>query len=240
MTTFDTLALIVVILSAIYSLFRGLVREVFALLSYFAAYFFALNYHVRGAEVAGRVVASPAGAKLISWLVIFFLVFITVRLVGFFVQKLIRGGGLSFLDRVGGMVLGFLKGAFILVIVLAPLEMFPDFYKKVTHNSRFAPFLKQISNKIKMSGNLPGELMDKLPKVDLDKLPKVDVEGMKEKVKQLEEIGKSSVGLDEKSSTPSAEKQTRPTMPKKGSGKPQDNITKDDQDKLNKLFESMR
>jgi membrane protein required for colicin V production len=126
MTTFDWLVVFVIALSTLLAFFRGVVRELIAVIAW-----------VLG--VIGAIVFSPAlGAMLpdipeypaVPYIVAFALIIIAALLAGALIawplSTAIRAAGLGFVDRFLGSIFGLVRGAafvlaFVLVAGLTPL-----------------------------------------------------------------------------------------------------------------------
>ena len=146
MTTFDTIAVFVITISVIYSLFRGLIKEVFSLLSFVGGYAGAIKFQQQGAEFCEKLFSNAKASEFVGFVLVFLVFLFGIRLIGMAVQKAIRSADvLSALDRVLGGAIGLIKGALVVIIVMVPLELFPDTYRSVTKDSIIAPPLEELS-----------------------------------------------------------------------------------------------
>ena len=68
MTTFDIIVFSILGLSVVLSLFKGLVKEIFSLLSYLGGYLMAAHYQQSFAQVFIEIIPSKAIAKLIAFI----------------------------------------------------------------------------------------------------------------------------------------------------------------------------
>lgn len=221
MTTFDTIVGAVLIVSVVYSVFKGMVREIFSLLAYFGGYFAALRFQGDASAHVQKVLTNHTAARVVSFILIFFCVSILISFIGKGVRALMKSsGGLSGVDRVMGGLIGLLKGLVLVVIVLAPLELFPDLYRSLTKGSMIAPNLEAISKKMRASV-APNNGF-------LDKFPNISMQGVEEKLNQAKELGKITDTLKLKSREFSV-----------SGGKPQDEYTKEDKKQLDKMLKSL-
>jgi membrane protein required for colicin V production len=118
MTWFDYAVLAVLGLSATIGVWRGLVREVFALAAWIAA---ALVTMLFAGEVTAWLPASftaPLVRTVIAVVALFVGVLVAVSLGGVLVSKLARAVGLSLADRTLGGVFGIARGALILLVLV--------------------------------------------------------------------------------------------------------------------------
>jgi len=115
----DVVVLVILGLALLRGLWIGVVREAFSLAALAAAIFAfrALRAPV-AEEIAMRTQWDPliAAAAAGGAVVIAALVFVT--LVGAIVRRIVRGAGLSFVDRLGGAVIGLAEGALIVGLAL--------------------------------------------------------------------------------------------------------------------------
>lgn len=92
-------------LSVIISLFRGLIREVFSLLIWVAAFWAAYQFVDLGADKLTPFIELPSARHLISFVGIFICTLIVGGMVNFIVGKLVTKTGLGASDRFFGMFL---------------------------------------------------------------------------------------------------------------------------------------
>ncbi len=217
MPLFDTIAAIILVISLIYSMVRGMVREIFALLAYIGGYFAAITFGKEFSSTLKPYISNPTALQIISFALIFIVTLFVVSLIGKGVQKLVHSApGLSGLDRVFGGIIGLGKGIILLIILLFPLKFFPDIHKEITRDSYFAPKLVELSEVL-------GRGMD-TDKI-VDKLPKFDFDGVKKQLKSLKNI---------KDSLSPAETESKNTE-----GKLQEGHTTEDKNELNSILLSL-
>jgi membrane protein required for colicin V production len=118
MTGFDYAVLAVLGLSAVIGIWRGLLREVFALAAWIAATLAAMFFAGELAAMLPASFATPLARSVIAVIVLFMAVLLAVSLGGVFASRLARAVGLSFADRTLGAVFGIARGALILVVLV--------------------------------------------------------------------------------------------------------------------------
>jgi len=120
----DAAAISIIVLSAVFSLVRGFVREALGVAAWVGAAFAAL----RGYQFAQPYVASVVTMKNlvvpISIGVIFVIILIILSIISAWVGGLVRESALSSLDRSLGLVFGAVRGAIILALAYIGLSMF--------------------------------------------------------------------------------------------------------------------
>ena len=115
MAPFDIFLAVVLGVSLIYSIFKGMVREIFSLLSLVAGYVVAVRYQGVGADWLAQFISSATIARLVSFGLLFIFTALAVSIVGWYAKKLIRtSDAFSGLDRLGGAVFGVVKGVLLI------------------------------------------------------------------------------------------------------------------------------
>ena len=114
-----------VVLSALWGLFRGMVREFFSLAAWVGGFYVAWNWG--GSWLAPRLPAQiPVDWRVLSAsLLLFFSCLIVGTLCAFVVRKLLYGIGFGATDRFLGAFFGFLRGL-VLIAIVVPLVQSSD------------------------------------------------------------------------------------------------------------------
>lgn len=127
MTLFDLAVVVIVGLSVLLSLIRGLVREVLALAAWVVAF---LAANVLAGEVAPWLpdaIPTEALRLLAGFVMVFVVVLIAVSALAILASKLVKSAGLGVEDRVLGGVFGLARGMLVVMILvlLAGLTSLP-------------------------------------------------------------------------------------------------------------------
>ena len=111
-----------VALSALWGLFRGMVREFFSLAAWIGGFYVAWNWG--GSWLAPRLSSQiPAGWKVpLASFILFFACLIVGTLCAFLVRKLLYGIGFGATDRFLGTFFGFLRGLVLIAIVVTLVQ----------------------------------------------------------------------------------------------------------------------
>jgi membrane protein required for colicin V production len=118
MTVFDLIAVVLVIISAGFSIWRGVVREVLSLVSWVVAFALAKLF---AAVVAGWLPVSwnHQGLRIaIGFIAVMLLSVLVFSLVSAFIAHLVKSAGLTASDRMFGAVFGLLRGLLILIALV--------------------------------------------------------------------------------------------------------------------------
>jgi membrane protein required for colicin V production len=143
-TAFDYAVMAVIGLSALRGMWRGLLSEVFGLIGWIAAFFVAGRFV---GVVVPYIPATWPGGALTQWLIAFMLIVAAVLLVssvlGALLTRISEVTGLRGVDRSLGLLFGLVRGAILVVILvaLAGLTELPqkDFWRKAL----FRPTVEQ-------------------------------------------------------------------------------------------------
>jgi membrane protein required for colicin V production len=116
--------LAVPLLWALYRGFRkGLIYMLASLTALFAGILGAVRFHDEIASLLNNwFTVNPDHLNLIAFAVTFILIVLVVHVAAFLVDKLIKAIALNLVNRAAGMVFGLLVTAFIVSIVLMPLD----------------------------------------------------------------------------------------------------------------------
>lgn len=116
----DGIILCVIALSALIGLWRGFVREAFSLVTWVLAFVVASLFYPGMAQLLAGQIPTPSIRIAVAFVILFIITLFIGGLVVRLLNELIRITGLSGTDRALGAVFGLLRGA-ILVIVLVAL-----------------------------------------------------------------------------------------------------------------------
>jgi len=178
---FNIIVAVIVGLSLIYSLSRGMVREIFSLLSLGASYVIAVRYQAYLGHWLEEVIKNHVAAHLIAFVFLFILSGLIFSMLYQLVAKLLNPSDkLSGLDKLVGGAIGLLKAYVFIVILMFPMQMYPDVYHKLTRGSKLAPNFTQVSNKLINNLDAQGRFIDEMKRIAREKArDKVNAELMK-------------------------------------------------------------
>ncbi|MFQ5717067.1 MAG: CvpA family protein [Nitrospinales bacterium] len=147
MSNFDIAVSIFLGVSLLYSLVKGMVREIFSILAYASGYFAASRFYGYATDHMGSWISNEVLANVVGFGLIFIAVTLMIKLIGVWLQGVLRSAAkLSGFDRFMGGILGVVKGLFVLGVAMIPLDFFPDMAAKVTRDSVLAPHLRKMSS----------------------------------------------------------------------------------------------
>lgn len=118
MTAFDIAVIAVITLSALIGVWRGVIREVFALAAWIAAVVCMFLFGDKLAQMLPFAQDTPWLRLLAAYALVFIGVFVLLSVAGFLFSKVVSAIGLSFVDRALGMMFGVVRGALIVVLLV--------------------------------------------------------------------------------------------------------------------------
>jgi membrane protein required for colicin V production len=133
---------VILVLLAVRGYWRGLLQEVSVILGLVAGLIFAAHYYLQGARLVGQYVHTPLYSRILSFFIIFLLVYWAVRLAGRFLQRLFAAVALGSLDRLLGLGFAVLKGCVILGFFLTVISLAVSKDSKLLQESVATPYLK--------------------------------------------------------------------------------------------------
>jgi membrane protein required for colicin V production len=117
MTWLDYALLAILGLSALVGIWRGLVREVFALAGWIAAIVVAVVFAGEAAALIPASFATPLVRTVIAVVGMFVVILVAAAIAGLLFAKAARVVGLGLTDRTLGGVFGIARGVLILLVV---------------------------------------------------------------------------------------------------------------------------
>ena len=115
-------------ISLIIGLFRGLISEAFALVSWGVAFWVGLTFSTPFATLLENSIADPSTRIAAAFIALFLLTLILGAIINKLLSVLIDKTGLSGTDRIAGLIFGIARGMFLVVILvmLAGLTPLPE------------------------------------------------------------------------------------------------------------------
>ncbi|MDX1762792.1 MAG: CvpA family protein [bacterium] len=138
MNSLDTIIIVIVGAAFVMSLFRGVIKEVFALGSVILGFLIASRTHGQVAAFLTAYMDHAPTARIVAYGVVFVGASVAIRILGSFVEKLVKKSLLGWVDHLAGSLFGLLKGCLIVSVLIMVLTAFaPD--SRVLTESRLTP-----------------------------------------------------------------------------------------------------
>ncbi len=148
MNPFDIIIIVILGYSLVRGLFRGLVKEVSSIIGVLGGFYAAFTYYTKLARLLSGLIDNAAYLNILSFLIIFCSVLIIVGLLGIIIKYLLNIAFLGWVDRIGGIVFGVVKGILIVSILFITLTTFLPKGSAFIKNSALAPHVSRVSEKM--------------------------------------------------------------------------------------------
>ncbi len=139
MNHLDIFFLVLIGASILYSLIRGLVREIFSFLAIIFGFIGASYGYAHVAKWLGQWVHSEFIATLLGFLILLIAISLGISLMGRLLSGLVKKANLTWADRTGGAAFGFLKAVLLIAIFSLVLTAFLPSKSKILSDSKIAP-----------------------------------------------------------------------------------------------------
>jgi membrane protein required for colicin V production len=154
MNLLDFLLIVILGYCLVRGIFRGLIKELSSIVGVFGGFYAAYTYYPEVAKHLARWVTNPGYQSIISFLIIFSLVFLAVGFAGVVIKYLMNIVFLGWTDRICGAIFGTVKGLLITTVVLLVLATFLPKNAAIIKNSwvahhmlRFSAYLVKVTPK---------------------------------------------------------------------------------------------
>ncbi len=114
----DAAILIITVLSSLFGLWRGLIKEVLSLLTWIAALLVARVYSETLAGFLVNMIDSSSVRYVTAFALIFIVIMMLGTLLNHLMSKLLTVTGLKLADRLLGGVFGIARGAIIVLVII--------------------------------------------------------------------------------------------------------------------------
>ena len=148
MNPFDILVVVIVGYGLVRGLFRGLVKEVASIIGVIGGFYLAYSYYSLIGTHLGLLTSNESYQMIIGFLIIFCGVLIIVAGLAMIIKYLLKIAYLGWVDRIGGLVFGAIKGVLIVSILFLMLTAFLPKDAGLMKNSILAPHISMVSEKL--------------------------------------------------------------------------------------------
>ncbi len=140
LTTLDLLFATIILISAVFALFKGFVREIISLVALFAGLLLAASYYPSAARLLLDFSRDETVASLVGFLAIFLGCLLTGILVASLAKRFVKAASLQWIDHLLGGIFGLLRGWAVASIIVLALIAFPV-RENILERSALAPYL---------------------------------------------------------------------------------------------------
>lgn len=142
----DYAILTIICISALVGLMRGLIREVFSLLSWIAALWVGL-YFSAALSLELKEWISHSGIRVVTAFAILFLATLVLgKAVGYLIGSLIDQSPLGGVNRLGGMLFGCARGLLLVLILVLVADSLRLSHQAWWRQSQFLPSLERFAS----------------------------------------------------------------------------------------------
>lgn len=124
----DYAIVVLILTSAVIGVFRGFIKEAFALFTWVVAIGIGLHYSRDFAVLLQHMITYPSARIATAFLLLFFMTLILGSLISLILNHLVEKTGLTGTDRLLGMLFGVLRGAVLVsvIVMLAGVTPLPE------------------------------------------------------------------------------------------------------------------
>jgi membrane protein required for colicin V production len=148
MNLFDMLAIVILAFCVIRGMFRGLIKEISSIIGVLGGFYAAYTYYIAPAGLLSRWISDPAHVNIVSFLLIFCIVFLGISMLGVVIKYVLNIAFLGWFDRICGTGFGLLKGILLVSVLLIIFTTFLPKNAPFVKDSVFAPRLSLVSEKM--------------------------------------------------------------------------------------------
>ena len=118
MTLFDILVILVLVVSVLLALWRGMVREMFSLLTWIGSFWVAKEFTMGAASWLPGSISNPGLRLVIAFVALMLVSLLALSLLTMLMVHLVKVAGLKASDRTLGAFFGLVRGVVIVVILV--------------------------------------------------------------------------------------------------------------------------
>ncbi len=128
--------------------FRGLIKEISAIIGVLGGFFLAVNYYRPIAHILEKQVGETAFQNILGFMIIFGGTLILVSLLGMAIKRMLEASDLSWFDRFGGCIIGTSKALLISAVIVVALTTFLPKGAPLVRESLMAPYITLIAQQM--------------------------------------------------------------------------------------------
>ena len=148
MNPFDIFIVIVLCFCLIRGVFRGLIKELSSTIGVLAGFYGAYTYYAGLAHLLARWVSNAGYLNILSFMLIFCVVFLLVSAAGVIIKYFLNIAFLGWVDRICGAGFGLIKAILIISVVMLTLTAFLPKGSPLLKDSLLAPHVSVVSAKM--------------------------------------------------------------------------------------------
>jgi membrane protein required for colicin V production len=148
MNFFDIVIVVIISFCLIRGFMLGIVRQVSSIVGVLAGFFAGIRYYPLLTGMLTGWVENPGYRNIAAFMIIFCGVFIAIILLAWVIHYLMKISKIGWMDRIVGVFFGAFKAVLVGSIFLIALTTFLPANSTVIRESRLAPYLTVVSEKL--------------------------------------------------------------------------------------------
>ncbi|MDM8541749.1 CvpA family protein [Desulfococcaceae bacterium HSG9] len=128
--------------------FRGLIKEVSAIIGVLGGFFLAVNYYRPIAQVLQKQAGETPFMNILAFMIIFGATLIIVNLIGMAIKRMLEASDLTWFDRFCGCIIGTVKALLISAVIVVALTTFLPKGAPLVRESLMAPYITLIAQQM--------------------------------------------------------------------------------------------
>ncbi len=134
----------IILLSTLFSLYRGFIREAFSLVIWIFSFWLAIHFAGNFAPMFAKYIATPSFRYAAAFIILLIASLIIGSLCSFLLQQLVRTTGLTSMDRLLGIFFGVIRGVLIIALILFILSFTPVVHDPWWQHSQLIPYFENL------------------------------------------------------------------------------------------------
>ena len=115
--------IIIIMVSMLMGLMRGLIREILSIITWSAAIVAAIGYCKPISELFHSIIPQPGIRLVIAFILVWFIVLIIGGIINRVIEQIIKVTKFTVTDRITGGIFGFVRGVAIIVVAMVMLKI---------------------------------------------------------------------------------------------------------------------
>ena len=146
MSYVDIVIVVIIAISLIISIKRGIVKEVVSLATWLLSVFCVLNYTEELADSLSSYIHNPPLRTLVGVVLIILGIFILGKIINKLLEAIIADSWFGPFDKIIGIAFGVARGVILVSILIVAAEMLKINYKAYTHGSVLLSHFEDIAS----------------------------------------------------------------------------------------------
>lgn len=171
LTYFDYLVLVIIGLSAFFSMLRGMTREFLGLAGWVIAVFVAITSAPFLTEWLSGFLKVDGLTEILAWSIPFAAIVVIWFILASLISPWLKRAGLAALDKWFGIGFGILRGLLFVTVIYGGVVLYAGEETKLEDgilNSQSGPFISALLTNIQTSQFLPAIITDSLSTIELN------------------------------------------------------------------------